>query len=806
MGPNTATAAVGGWAAVGTGPLDVSSSVFTGNEAVIVGGLYSAVTTSLVDTTVESNAAQRAGGLQTETGASLTVVRSAILANTADTGTGGGLFTQGPTEVHDSRLAANTAAVGAGMAVLGTPVTIDSSTLDTNVAGTVGGGLAVGPTTAATLVNSTVSGNEAPAGAGVASAGTLALDSVTVSANVGTALHTLGAGEMGFGMPAGTTTATNTVVGPTSGADCGGGGSLTSLGHNLEDGASCGFTAPGDLQGQDPQLGALDLHGRAAPTQVPAPGSPLVDSGATSQGVDQRGAGRPVGAAPDIGAVEVQGTTALGVGRGANFLGTGNDPGDAIPGALHENLWLAVSGPCASAENGDGLQAITDATYVADGAEPDANPGALGASISWKACRSDTSEDTTDGQGGDLYDPTGYLYSVEVAPAMAGGPLAIEIFDAPQCNDGSGPLPTSQAHDGWNRNLGTGGPADHVTRYRVLGPDTTPGDPSDNPVVAGPRQMRGNDDAWCGTATTDWQNRWKPLFTTPSAVAGTYLVQVQSDSDTDPDNAPSTTGDDDNHNSNQFSLRAHHDTSWDPLTSPCQALETGSTYFDPACPAISAPGWAGAFVNLGDTYPDFGLGSVQAPGGSTLVIDVWDPGEGTIGLEVLDPLGRSVDFSWEVVDRSGHDVAPTAGRSGTVTQPGGVPCTEVVACRVPGHARLTEHLLRPRRRRLLPGVEPPAGRVPGEPQPPERPSGPPQGHPPPRIPSALRGPQRLETPLPAGTGDRQHHRPDDVAGLRGGPRRTASPLRLLSSSETSAFQVLRVLRHGPAPNRPRRHA
>src|SRR5690606_15969807 len=59
-----------------------------------------------------------------------------------------------------------------------------------------------------------------------------------------------------------------------------------------------------------------------------------------------------------------------------------------------------------------------------------------------------------------------------------------------------------------------------------------------------------------------------------------------------------------------------------------------------------------------------------------MVVELFDPGEGAQAIEILDPLGRSVSFDWEIVNESGSDTPPTGGWSGTVTQSGsGGVCT-----------------------------------------------------------------------------------------------------------------------------------
>ncbi len=364
----------------------------------------------------------------------------------------------------------------------------------------------------------------------------------------------------------------------------------------------------------------------------------------------------------------------VAMGSPRNFLGTGNDPGGAIPGGMHENFWLAISGPCASRENGEAIQAITDQNYYTNGADPALNPGPVGQSISWSSCTGGYTADMTGSQ--DTYRQEGYFYAVEVPASAAGSPLYIQVFDAPQCNDGDGGYPSSQAYDGQNSNLGTGGSSAHYTRYRVRGPDLNPYRPEDNPVVGTTYNMLHNSDTYCGSGGSDWQNRWRTLYSTGSAQAGIYFVQVQSDSDTSDANAPSATGSDDYHQTNQFSLRASYTSSWTEATSPCstRASEAG---FSANCPQVYAIDYMGVYANLGGTSPSFFLAEVGSEhNGKVLEIDLWDPGEGTVAMEIIDPLGRSVDFDWEIIDDTGGDTAPTGGWTGTVDQPGANPyCT-----------------------------------------------------------------------------------------------------------------------------------
>ena len=112
--------------------------------------------------------------------------------------------------------------------------------------------------------------------------------------------------------------ADNTVDNPTTGtaSNCGTGGTssgaITSLGHNLDSGTDCGFTAAGDIQGTDPNLISSNPQNLGGDVDVLAlrANSPAVDAipaGAPDcGGTDQRNIARPQGTRCDIGAYELQ--------------------------------------------------------------------------------------------------------------------------------------------------------------------------------------------------------------------------------------------------------------------------------------------------------------------------------------------------------------------------------------------------------------------------------------------------------------------------------------------------------------------
>ena len=86
----------------------------------------------------------------------------------------------------------------------------------------------------------------------------------------------------------------------------GGGDSVISLGHNLDEGSDCNFTAATDLRDTDPLLGPLQDNGGQLDTRALLLGSPAIDTGdaAACPATDARGIARPSGAGFDIGAFE----------------------------------------------------------------------------------------------------------------------------------------------------------------------------------------------------------------------------------------------------------------------------------------------------------------------------------------------------------------------------------------------------------------------------------------------------------------------------------------------------------------------
>ncbi|WP_433379244.1 choice-of-anchor Q domain-containing protein [Actinoplanes sp. CA-142083] len=314
------------------GDLEASGSIVRGGRASAGGGVSGnrASTTALTDVAVTGNTATDVGGggIYVEFDAYADLLRTRIAGNAATdpTAVGGGIWSGGTLHVTESALTGNTAPRwGGGLFTdLGTTTTVTASTLETNTTGAGGGAFNLG---AMRVTGSTFAGNLALVSGGGINTGTgsLIVLTSTFSGNDGT---TSGGGIRNT---SGTTTVTATTlhgntaatgssivngagaaltIGGTvldgAGANCS--GVLTSAGHNLDRGVTCGLAGTGDLSGQDPLLGPLAANGGPTATHELLAGSPAIDAGPAAPacaGLDQRGTPRPQGAACDIGAVEM---------------------------------------------------------------------------------------------------------------------------------------------------------------------------------------------------------------------------------------------------------------------------------------------------------------------------------------------------------------------------------------------------------------------------------------------------------------------------------------------------------------------
>ena len=250
-------------------------------------------------------------------GVSVLIVRTGIIVTLSglsiqdgNAGTGGGIANLGTLIVTDSVIQANAATTSGGIDnQAGASLTLLNSTVAGNSAVANGGG--IGNQGFLTIVNSTVSGNRAGAlGGGVRNEGALSIVNSTIAVNTaatGGGLYN-GAGNVAL---KNTIVANNTAL---LGADCRAVTSLSSAGHNLESGTTCGFTQAGDLGSRNPLLGPLQGNGGTTPTHALLAGSPAIDAGDAvgCPATDQRGVIRPQHGKCDIGAFEAEAAFASG--------------------------------------------------------------------------------------------------------------------------------------------------------------------------------------------------------------------------------------------------------------------------------------------------------------------------------------------------------------------------------------------------------------------------------------------------------------------------------------------------------------
>jgi len=271
----------------GAGGISSTASRLTLTDLTIAGNLGTGIANTGVTSSVAKidlceitgNTATNGGGVaNTGIAAVMEITRSAIAGNTASMA-GGGVFNAGNMTLRASLVTGNHARAGGGIDHFGGTLEMVNTTLSGNSAADNGGGLYnLGP---ATLEHVTFSGNTAN-GAG----GSLFNDEAPLSI-----------GNSVFGGQAGADNCVNSA------------GQLTSLGHNLDHGATCGFDGPGDLAA-DPLLGPLHDNGGPTFTHALLAGSPAINHAdpVTCPPADQRGVVRPQGNGCDSGAYEAIGS------------------------------------------------------------------------------------------------------------------------------------------------------------------------------------------------------------------------------------------------------------------------------------------------------------------------------------------------------------------------------------------------------------------------------------------------------------------------------------------------------------------
>ncbi|HHJ18063.1 MAG TPA: choice-of-anchor D domain-containing protein, partial [Gammaproteobacteria bacterium] len=313
-------------------------SVFGGNNSTI-NIQYSTV----------SNSQGGTRGVQAQAGATLNVIRSTISGNLD-----GGLYTRGidsTLNIIDSTISNNEAhglgsftAYGGG-ASIGGAFTISGSTLSGNRIiddGFGGGGAGAGIYIVGTgsIVNSTFTGNSN--GGTNSSGGAISGSSESVLIVRNSTFHanwsTWAGGHITSG---GSLDVANTLFSSGNGCNLGG-ATVTSNGHNIDSGSTCGLTHATDLVNTDPMLDVLadnggwtQTHALLSDIEVTSPaldaGDATICAGDPVNGVDQRGFTRPWGAGCEIGAYEDMPLYQLSL----SVAGTGSGRVTSSPGTVN---------------------------------------------------------------------------------------------------------------------------------------------------------------------------------------------------------------------------------------------------------------------------------------------------------------------------------------------------------------------------------------------------------------------------------------------------------------------------------------
>lgn len=274
-------------------------------------------------------------------------------------------------------------------------------------------------------------------------------------------------------------------------------------------------------------------------------------------------------------------------------------------------LDLAINGYCSASEDGDPI----NSQYTAMFRVPDRTTGYTGCDATTPGFNPPSSP-----QLNPYYDTNGYTYAVDVKNTSSD--LAIQVYDA--AYDPASPLDGKQAV--------AAAPQLMDTTYTVSDGTLTPLVRSDDPVVS---------TVVAHTGDPTFRGRWVTLYTVPAgANVGVYHIQVTSSHNREA------------HDLNGFDLRAVPSSQAGNPVAPLCATSNEDPHYDPTCPAqIYAEQHLGVWARGSGTSAQFYLASIDpAYAGHTIVIDLYDPGEGGQTIKLLDPDGNQTTFSYSTPD------------------------------------------------------------------------------------------------------------------------------------------------------------
>jgi CSLREA domain-containing protein len=295
----------GGAIYINNGSVDVANTIFDHNTSNLDGGaiVNGLGTLTARNITVSNNTAARSGG-GLDLSDTTVIADSRIINNlsAASFGNGGGISADDSLTITNTTISGNKAKTGGGIAIAGAGenFNISGSTISDNIAVSNAGGIR-NSSANLNLTNSTVSGNSTETssstdgfGGGLSiEGGTSTLTHVTIVNNISLSG---GSGIFRFGTSGAVNIRNSILANNSLGSDFN--GTFTSQGYNLIEsttGTTITGTTTGNITGQDPNLGPLTNNGGATQTFSLLTGSPAIDSADPNNilPTDQRGFVRP---------------------------------------------------------------------------------------------------------------------------------------------------------------------------------------------------------------------------------------------------------------------------------------------------------------------------------------------------------------------------------------------------------------------------------------------------------------------------------------------------------------------------------
>lgn len=340
----------------------------------------------------------------------------------------------------------------------------------------------------------------------------------------------------------------------------------------------------------------------------------------------------------------------VSLGNPRNYLGTGSlagnpDPHRGLPGVpvdAADGYWLAINGPCASREQGDLLTAVSEGNFV--------SPNPPAGDRPWRGCTSDADAAVRMRPAEELRP---HRVGIRVPDDYAGGPFTVQLFDAAHCT--TSPMDTDAEFD------------PSITTFTLLDADAPVEDPAPGTTLATRHFVTGGRCSGESTAlrgfacgSGSWAQRWCNLVGVDSPTPGAVYELVVS---AGPVLASAR------HGVNGYGVRviAGPPAAAGTFT-PCSSdpLDPAVTPDPTGCVAVEGRQWLSVTTTGGGDAASFSLAGVGPEhAGSTMEVLLFDIGEGSDSVALLDPSGAAVGFRWEVTTEPG-DVPPTGGTSGVV--------------------------------------------------------------------------------------------------------------------------------------------